>query len=85
MTAAFFVVTDFIDEQRPEYFTWDMLREMSAAGMSIESHGRNHVSLAGKDADYLIWQALRQPRNHSLWLGVRRASSPTLPENTTTT
>ena len=71
MTAAFFVVTDFIDEQRPEYFTWDMLREMSAAGMSIESHGRNHVSLAGKDADYLIWQALGSLETIHYELGVR--------------
>lgn len=58
MTATFFVVTDFIDGQRPEYLTWDMAREMQAGGMSIESHGRNHVSLAGKDDDYLVWQAL---------------------------
>jgi peptidoglycan/xylan/chitin deacetylase (PgdA/CDA1 family) len=71
MTAVFFVVTDFIDEQRPEYFTWDMLREMSAAGMSIESHGRNHVSLAGKDADYLIWQALGSLETIQYELGVR--------------
>lgn len=71
MTAAFFVVTDFIDEQRPEYFTWDMLREMAAAGMSIESHGRNHVSLAGKDADYLIWQALGSLETIQYELGVR--------------
>lgn len=58
MVATFFVVTDFIDGQRPEYLTWDMVREMAAGGMSIESHGRNHVSLKGKDRDYLIWQAL---------------------------
>lgn len=58
MTATFFVVTDFIDEERPEYLTWEMLREMYAANMPIESHGRNHVSLKDKDVDYLVWQAL---------------------------
>ena len=58
MVATFFVVTDFVDEERPEYVTWDMAREMQDAGMKIESHGRNHVSLQGKDHDYLVWQAL---------------------------
>jgi peptidoglycan/xylan/chitin deacetylase (PgdA/CDA1 family) len=58
MTATFFVVTDFVDEERPEYLTWAMLREMHNAGMSIEAHGRNHVSLQNKDIDYLVWQAL---------------------------
>ncbi len=58
MTATFFVITDFIDEERPAYLTWEMVREMYAAGMDIESHGRNHVSLKGKDNDYLVWQAL---------------------------
>lgn len=58
MTATFFVISDFMDEERPNYLTWDMAREMLAGGMSIESHGRNHFSLAGRDADYLVWQAL---------------------------
>lgn len=40
------------------YLTWAMVREMYAGGMSIESHGRNHVSLKNKDTDYLVWQAL---------------------------
>jgi peptidoglycan/xylan/chitin deacetylase (PgdA/CDA1 family) len=58
MTATFFIVTDFIYDQRPEYVTWDMVRAMYAGGMSIEAHGRNHVSLKNKDREYLIWQAL---------------------------
>jgi peptidoglycan/xylan/chitin deacetylase (PgdA/CDA1 family) len=58
MAATFFVVTDFIDEQRPAYLTWDMVRAMHAAGMAIEAHGRNHVTLQGQDEDYLVWQAL---------------------------
>ncbi len=71
MVATFFIVTDFIDEQRPEYLTWDMVREMYAAGMSIESHGRNHVSLAGKNRDYLVWQALGSLETIEYELGVR--------------
>jgi peptidoglycan/xylan/chitin deacetylase (PgdA/CDA1 family) len=71
MTATFFVVTDFIDEQRPDYLTWDMARAMLAGGMSIGSHGRNHVSLAGKDTDYLVWQALGSLETIEHELGVR--------------
>src|SRR5690606_502685 len=67
----FFVVTDFIDQQLPAYLTWDMVREMHAAGMSIESHGRNHVSLENKDRDYLIWQALGSLETIQYELGVR--------------
>ena len=71
MTATFFIVTDFIDQKRPEYLTWDMVREMYAAGMSIESHGRNHTSLKARDDDYLVWQALGSLETIEYELGVR--------------
>ena len=71
LTATFFLVTDFINTERPEYVTWDMVREMYAAGMSIEGHGRNHVSLANKDNDYLIWQALGTYESIELEVGAR--------------
>lgn len=70
MTATFFVVTDFLDEGRPEYLTWDMARAMQDAGMNIESHGRNHVSLKDKDTDYLVWQALGSKETLAYELGV---------------
>lgn len=71
MTATIFVVTDFMDEERPEYMTWDMAREMLAAGISIESHGRNHMSLKNRDDDYLVWQALGSLETIAAELGVR--------------
>jgi peptidoglycan/xylan/chitin deacetylase (PgdA/CDA1 family) len=71
LTATFFIVTDFIHDQRPEYLTWEMVREMYAGGMSIEGHGRNHVSLANKDNDYLIWQALGTYESIEVEIGVR--------------
>ena len=37
---------------------WEQLKEMADAGMEIGSHSRNHPDLAGKDLDYLVWQAL---------------------------
>ena len=71
MTATFFVVTDFLDEERPLYLSWDMAREMLAGGMSIESHSRNHASLAGQDDDYLVWQALGSLETLQYELGAR--------------
>jgi peptidoglycan/xylan/chitin deacetylase (PgdA/CDA1 family) len=71
MTGTFFVVTDFIDEQRPDYLAWDMAREMLAGGMSIESHGRNHFTLEGQSDDYLVWQALGSLETIQYELGVR--------------
>ncbi|MBK8051617.1 MAG: polysaccharide deacetylase family protein [Anaerolineales bacterium] len=71
MRATFFVVTDFVDEERPDYLSWDMARAMLAAGMSIESHSRNHASLKGQDDDYLVWQALGSLETLQHELGVR--------------
>lgn len=71
MTATFFVITDFIDEQRPLYLSWGMAREMLAGGMSIESHSRNHFTLKGQDDDYLVWQALGSLETLQYELGVR--------------
>lgn len=40
LKATFFVVTDRVGT--PGYVTWDQLREMSAHGMSVQSHSRTH-------------------------------------------
>jgi len=71
MQATFFVITDFMDAQRPEYLTWPMARRMLAAGMAIESHSRNHASLRERANDYLVWQALGSLETIEYELGVR--------------
>ena len=50
MTATFFVTTGWIGT--PGYASWDQLREMRAAGMSIQSHTHTHPFLSelGPDA-----------------------------------
>ncbi len=58
MTGTFFIITDFATQKREGYATWDQLDEMVASGMEIGSHSRDHPNLAGKDVDYLVWQAL---------------------------
>ena len=57
-TGTFFVVSDFINNARPEFLTWDMAREMSDAGMSIESHSRTHPDLRGRSFQFLVWEIL---------------------------
>lgn len=56
--ATFFVVTEFVDQNREGYMNWTMLEEMAAAGMRIESHSKTHVELHGQDRDFLIYQLL---------------------------
>ena len=66
----FFIITDFAAEQRPGYMTWPQIQEMAAAGMEIGSHSRDHPNLAGKDVDYLVWQALGSAETIAANLGV---------------
>ena len=55
-TGTFFVVTSRLDEGHPDYLTWAQAQEMAAAGMSIESHTKDHPSLAGRDTAFLFYQ-----------------------------
>ena len=43
-SAIFFVTTDLVEE-RPEFCTWEQLREMSRNNMSLQSHGKTHEFL----------------------------------------
>jgi peptidoglycan/xylan/chitin deacetylase (PgdA/CDA1 family) len=58
MTATFFITTDFVDQELPQYVTWPMLEEMAAAGMRIEAHSKSHADLVGKPGNYVIWEVL---------------------------
>jgi peptidoglycan/xylan/chitin deacetylase (PgdA/CDA1 family) len=51
MTATFFVTTSWIGT--PGYASWDQLKEMRSAGMSIESHTHTHPFLSELSADAL--------------------------------
>jgi peptidoglycan/xylan/chitin deacetylase (PgdA/CDA1 family) len=51
MTATFYVTTDWVG--RPGFMTWEQLREISAAGMSVQSHTRSHPFLSELAADAL--------------------------------
>ena len=56
--ATFFVVTQPIDENHPDYMTWSMVEEMAAAGMRIEPHSKTHPDLRGQHRDYVIYEIL---------------------------
>lgn len=58
MTGTFFVVTDFINYKDPEYVTWEMVKAMSRAGMSIESHSRTHKDMRNRGNAFLVWEIL---------------------------
>ncbi len=58
-SATFFVITEVVGFQGdPFYMTWDQLREMHAAGMDIECHGRTHIDMTQVSYDHLVWQVL---------------------------
>lgn len=57
-SGTFFILTDVTDRAQPGYMTWDMIREMHAAGMDIQVHGREHHDMSGRDRDWLIFHLL---------------------------
>ena len=56
MVGTFFVLVGPPDAGNPNYMTWDMLTEMSNAGMDIELHSRDHVDLRWRTFNYLFFQ-----------------------------
>jgi peptidoglycan/xylan/chitin deacetylase (PgdA/CDA1 family) len=68
----FFILTDWTDQQRPGYMTWDMLRELKEAGHDVEVHGRTHdQDMAGKDADWLFYHLVGPRDTIEATLGYR--------------
>jgi peptidoglycan/xylan/chitin deacetylase (PgdA/CDA1 family) len=57
-TATFFIITATADHNHPDHLSWDQIAEMARAGMSMESHTRDHVDLRGRDYDFLVYQLL---------------------------
>jgi len=52
----FFLVTGFIDDNRPDYLTWGQVRVMHQGGMAFGAHSYTHPDLRGQSVDYLVWQ-----------------------------
>ena len=71
MTATFFIVVDFINRERPEYLSWEMVRALHDAGMSVEAHGVDHTTMRGRSQADLEFQALRSYETIQDRIGVR--------------
>ncbi|MCZ7567659.1 MAG: polysaccharide deacetylase family protein [Ardenticatenaceae bacterium] len=54
MRGTFFVLTDLVEERNHDYMTWEQLMAMQQAGMEIGSHTRDHPSLPGKPAAFIV-------------------------------
>ena len=68
-TGTFFVMTSGPDQNNPQYMTPAQIGEMSAGGMQMESHSRDHPDLRGRDGDYLVYQLLGAQESLTVWTG----------------
>lgn len=57
-TATFFIISSRPDVNAPGYMSWSQIGEMAAAGMSMQSHTKDHPDLRNRDADFLIYQIM---------------------------
>lgn len=70
-TATIFVATDFIDRGDPNYLTWDMVKEMAAAGIRFEPHSKTHPDLTEHDRDFILYQIKGSGETLEAHLGYR--------------
>lgn len=57
-TGTFFVITGYTDDGNPNHLTWEQVKEMSEAGMSMESHTKTHYTLVDRTYDFLVWEII---------------------------
>ena len=57
-TGTFFIVSQFADDNRAGYMSWQQIAEMANAGMSMESHTKTHADLRERNYDFLIFEIL---------------------------
>lgn len=69
-TGTFFIITALADANRPDYVNWPQIREMAAAGMSMESHTKDHIDLRGRDYNTLVYQLLGSLQSLNAHTGV---------------
>lgn len=68
--ATFFVITQFIEGNRPGYMTWAQIGEMARAGMEFGSHTLDHPDLKGKPVAFQTNQIAGSKAMLELRLGV---------------
>jgi peptidoglycan/xylan/chitin deacetylase (PgdA/CDA1 family) len=55
-SGTFFVVTDWLDQNRPGYITWGLAKVMVQGGMYIESHSRSHEDFRNRSHEWYVHQ-----------------------------
>jgi peptidoglycan/xylan/chitin deacetylase (PgdA/CDA1 family) len=58
MTGTFFVLTGRADAGDPAYLSWDMIQELSNAGMDIQLHAREHYDLRNRSYEWLVFNLI---------------------------
>jgi peptidoglycan/xylan/chitin deacetylase (PgdA/CDA1 family) len=58
MTGTFFVLTGRADAADSAYLSWDMIQEMSDAGMDIQLHAREHYDLRNRPYEWLVFNII---------------------------
>ena len=53
-----FLLTGLMDERQPAYLTWEMARELAAAGWNLEPHSKTHVQLSNRPFELVEFQVL---------------------------
>lgn len=68
-TGTFFIITGTADAGDPAHLTWEQIRQMSQAGMDMESHTKTHPDLRGRDHDFLVYQLLGSSQSLEAYTG----------------
>ena len=54
----FFVLATPAHYEAPHYLSWNDMKEMADAGMSMQAHGRDHLELTNRSYEFLVYQIL---------------------------
>ncbi|MGB8274632.1 MAG: polysaccharide deacetylase family protein [Alphaproteobacteria bacterium] len=64
-----FVATDALDRAFPDYMSWDQLKELAAAGVTIGAHTASHLHMADASAERVADELARSNAAFSARLG----------------
>jgi peptidoglycan/xylan/chitin deacetylase (PgdA/CDA1 family) len=70
-TGTIFVITQLMDDERPDYLTWPQAEALYAAGWKIEPHTKTHDQLAGRDRDFQLYEMLGSVQTVQAPIGVQ--------------
>ncbi len=70
-TGTFFVVTDWLDQNKTGYLNWDMARAMVRGGMYIQSHSRDHEDFRHRPHEWYVDEIYNSIKAIETHTGVR--------------